>query len=110
MAQVKTYRPNTVKITATNTVSNNGKSFVAATDKLSNWNRLIIFGTVQTSAGANITNAGIRVYLLAVSNSPLTNGALIATVFSDTYGEYGISLQTLTGTQNYAFEAYSPGN
>lgn len=110
MAQLKTYRPKTVKVTATNTASNNGKSFVAATDKLSNWNRLIVFGTVQTSAGANMTNAGIRVYLLNSAGSPLTNGALIATVFSDTYGEYGISLTTLTGTQNYAFEAYAPGN
>lgn len=110
MAQVKTFRPGTKKVTAASTISNNGKSMTAPTDTLSNWNRLIIFGLVEGASGTNLANAGVRVYQLASTGVSLTSTNLIATIFTDAQGEYGISLQTLTAPEVYAFEAFAPGN
>lgn len=110
MTQIKTYRPGVSKVTAAATLSNNGQSLNLASNTLSNWNRLIVFGTVKGSGATALSNAGVRVYQLAASGDPLSNGVLIATVFTDAQGEYGVSLQTLTAPAVYKFEAFAAGN
>ncbi|CEO20935.1 hypothetical protein [Paraclostridium sordellii] len=110
MAQVKTYKPSTVKMTAASTKLYNGESAQLATDVLSNWNRLIVFSKVRGASGTALPNTGIRVYQLLTAGASLTSSNLISTIFTDAQGEYGISLQVLSGSQAYAFETFSAGN
>ena len=93
------YRPGTVTITTTN----NGSITAAATASLEAWNRTLALGLIEDSAGNPQTNVGIRVVLLATAGS-----TSLGVTFTDTLGEYGVSLPILTTGQSYRFDAYSP--
>jgi len=92
MKKMPSYRPGTVTITTTN----NGSITAAATASL---------GLIEDSAGNPQTNVAVRVVRLASASGASTN---LGVTFTDTLGEYGVSLPILTGTQVYRFDAYSP--
>lgn len=106
MAQPITYRPNTIHVTAAQTQAANGESLVAAINTLPVWNRTLLFATIQNALGLAIPNAGVRIHQLASSGTPLASANLIATVFTDVAGEFGVSLPVLTAPAVYATEAF----
>lgn len=93
------YRPHTVTITTTN----NGSITAAATAELSNWNRTLAFGLIENPSGDPLTNAAVRVIRLSGAAS-----TSLGVTFTNTLGEYGVSLPILTAGQSYRFDAYSP--
>lgn len=95
------YRPGTVTITTTN----NGSITAAATASIDAWNRTLALGLIEDSAGNPQTNVAVRVVRLASATGASTT---LGVTFTDTLGEYGVSLPILTGTQVYRFDAYSP--
>lgn len=110
MAQTTTYRPGTKKMTAASTEASNGKSAQISTLTLAEWDRLIAFAKLVNPSGTPLADAGVRIYQLASTGISLLSSNLIATVFTDAQGEYGISLDTLTAPAVYAFEAFTAGN
>ncbi len=62
-------------------------------------------GLIQDSAGNPQTNVAVRVVRLVSATGASTT---LGVTFTDTLGEYGVSLPILTGTQVYRFDAYSP--
>lgn len=111
MAVSKTFRPAQMKLAAATVGSVYGQVVNLATKTLSKWNRILVFANVQNIINnGNITNAGVEIYLLAATGNPLTAGVYQSTVYTDAYGEYGVSLAAITGTQNYAFKVVTPGN
>jgi len=94
------YRPGSRTVTTTN----NGSITNAATATLDAWNRTLLFGFIRNSAGVVQTNAAVRVVRLASASGAST---ALGVTFTNTLGEYGVSLPILTGTQVYRFDAYS---
>jgi len=101
MKKMPSYRPGTVTITTTN----NGSITAAATASLDAWNRTLALGLIEDSNGNPQTNVAVRVVRLASATGASTT---LGVTFTDTLGEYGVSLPILTGTQVYRFDAYSP--
>lgn len=95
------YRPQSVTVTTTN----NGSITDTTSALLDEWNRTLIFGIVRDPASDPITNAAINVIRLASASGASTS---LGVIFTNTFGEYGVSLPTLTGAQVYRFDAYSP--
>lgn len=94
------YRPQSVTVSSTV----NGSITAVASVKLSNWDRTLAVGFVRNSASAAITNAAVNVIRLASAAGASTT---LGTIYTDTKGEYAVSLPILTGTQRYRFDAYS---
>ncbi|MEJ8552898.1 hypothetical protein [Tepidibacter sp. Z1-5] len=101
-----TYRPKTVAVKASD--MNNGERTNAASASLLDWNRSLFMGTVRNASNSAMTNAAIQVIRRASATG--ATEAELGTVFTDTLGEYGVSLPTLTGDKAYTFEAYTPGD
>ncbi|WBW96216.1 hypothetical protein [Oceanirhabdus sp. W0125-5] len=95
------YRPGTRLVTSTV----NASTTTAASLALSDWNRTIVIGTVTDGSGNLLTNAGVEVKRRASASGAST---YLGVVFTDTNGEYGVSLPILSGTQVYAFEVTTP--
>lgn len=90
-------------VTVSSTV--NGSTTLAGSATLSLWNRTIVFGTVTDGSGNLLTNAGIEVKRRTSTNGVST---YLGTTFTDIFGEYGVSLPILSGTEVYTFEITAP--
>lgn len=95
------YRPRSATVTTTN----NGSITDASSTKLSNWNRTLVFGVVRDSLSVALTNAAVNILRLASASGASTD---LGVVFTNTLGEYGVSLPTLTAPERYRFDYYSP--